>query len=586
MSCLLPQFKCQPDTFCIQFRTPLSKIRGPVYLRTQCVLSTISAPPTSTATSTLLDMEKLQISSLETHSNPVSAQSRWTHMEAIGPPTEASFQATLARETLVTSDDAIIAAAAEAVSFAKAAIKVAEDAKAMTTNNFQNGDKKSKPSILSEVNAMQSNWVQQCIESEKMSEFGVSVGAESEVGEMEDRFLQYLTNESSCPEPTNEELAFLEQLSSAAAVRSTRQSERKARRERAMEKATEKAAATNVMSLNNDVSVKMGSTRKRKTRATRKSGRNEPFRYDPESKLLTAAEERTLSEGIQDLLKVQRLQEELTTRCQGVPTCAQLANAAGVDQRTLNQMINYGAECKEKMIRSNIRLVISVAKKYNGAGMDFQDLIAEGSLGLIRASEKFDPAKGYKFSTYAHWWIRQTIRRALSTKGKFIRVPQHLASSSYKVWQARDKFYNEHRRYPDNEELAKASGLTMKKLIDVLKAPRKPISFERRKVFGGFDEGLKFSDILYDPNAETPDEAVIKMCLREDINKVLNTLNARERQVIRWRHGLVDGRARALQEIGELMSISRERVRQIEACAVRKLKSKKRVEHLRPYLYK
>nr|AKC88672.1 sigma factor [Pelargonium myrrhifolium] len=584
MSCLLPQFKCQPDTFCIQFRTPLSRIQGPVYLRTRCVLSTISAPPTSTATSTLLDMEKLQISSLETHSNPVSAQSRWTHVEAIGPPTEASFQATLARETLVTSDEAIIAAAAaEAVSFAKAAIKVAEDAKAMTTNDFQNGDKKSEPRILSEVNAMQSNWVQQCIESEEMSEFGVSVGAESEIGEMEDRFLQYPINESSCPEPTDEELAFLEQLSSAAAVRSTRQSERKARRERAIEKATEKAAATNVMSVKNDASVKMGSTRKRKTRATRKSGRNDPLRQN--SKLLTVAEERTLSEGIQDLMKLQRLEEELTARCQGAPTHAQMAKAAGVDQRTLNQMLNYGAECKEKMVKSNIGLVMSVAKKYNGTGMAFEDLVSEGCLGLIRASEKFDATKGYKFSTYAHWWIRQNIRKALSTKSRFFRIPQQMVGTSYKVRQARDKFYNEHRRYPDYEELAEASGLTMEKLVSVLRVPGKPISFERRRAFGGFDEGLKYSDTLYDPNAETPEEAVIKTCMREDINKVLDTLNERERQVMRWRHGLVDGRAMALQEIGELMSISRERVRQIEACALRKLKGKKRMEHLRPYLY-
>nr|AKC88677.1 sigma factor [Pelargonium transvaalense] len=576
MSCLLPQFKCQPDTFCIQFRTPLSKIRGPVYLRTRCVLSTISAP-TSTATSTLLDMEKLHISSLEAHSNPVSAQSRWTHMEAIGPPTEASFQATLARETLVTSDEAIIAAAAaEVVSYAKAAIKVAEDAKAMTTNNFQNGEKESKPIILSEVKAMQSIWVQQCIESEEMSELGVSVGAESEMGEMEDLYLQYPTDESSCPEPTNEELTFLEQLSSAAAVRSTRQSERKARRARATEK-----AATNVVPVN---SV---STRKKKTRKTsRKVNRGDPLWHlrSPKSKLLTAAEEKTLSEGIQDLLKLERLEEELTARCQGEPTSAQLADAAGVDQKTLQQRLYHGVQCKDKMVNSNIGLVISVARKYQGAGMEIQDLVTEGCLGLMKGVEKFDPSKGYKFSTYAHWWIRQAIRRALTVKSRLIRIPFNMVGSAYKVRQAKKNFLAEHGRDPTDEELAEASGLTMKKLRSVLMAPTRPISFERRTEFGGFGEGLKASDIFYDPDAVTPEEEAINQMLKEELEKVLNTLNARERQVIKWRYGLEDGRMKALQEIGELMSISRERVRQIEACAMRKLKGKKRMEHLRSYL--
>nr|AKC88678.1 sigma factor [Pelargonium x hortorum] len=575
MSCLLPQFKCQPDTFCIQFRTPLSKIRGPVYFQTRCVLYTISAPTSST--STLLDMEKLQISSLEAHSNPVSAQRRWTHMEAIGPPMEASFQATLARETLVTSDEAIIAAAAaEAVSFAKAAIKVAEDAKAMTTNNFLNGEKESKPIILSEMNAMQSNWVQQCIESEEMSELGVSVGAESEIREMEDLYLQYPTDESSCPEPTNEELTFLEQLSSAAAVRSTRQSERKARRARAIEK-----AATNV--------VQMVSTHKKKTSKTsRKGNSSDPFWHHnsaPKSKLLTSAEEKTLSEGIQDLLKLRRLEEELTARFEAEPTFAQLADAAGVDQRTLQQRLNYCVECKDKMLKSNIGLVISVAKNYLGAGFELQDLVSQGCAGLMKGAEKFDPSRGYKFSTYAHWWIRQTIRRSLTTQSRLIRLPFHMVGTGHKVREAAKKFHTDHGRDPTEEELAEESGLKVKNVRSILNAPGIPISLERKMEFGGFGESVKTADIYSDPDAKNPEEDAINQMMRLDLEKVLNTLNERERKVIRWRYGLEDGRMKALQEVGELMSISRERVRQIEACALRKLKGKKRrMEHLKSYL--
>nr|AKC88668.1 sigma factor [Pelargonium echinatum] len=578
MSCLLPQFKCQPDTFCIQFRAPPSKIQGPVYLRTRCVLSTISAP-TSAATSTLLDMEKLQISSLEAHSNPVSAHCRWTHMEAIGPPTEASFEATLAREKLVTSDEAVIAAAAaEAVSFAKAAVKLAEDAKAMMINNFQNDDKKSKPIILSEVNAMQSNWVQQCIETEETSEIGVFVGAQSQMGEMEYCSLQYPTNESSCLEPTNEELKFLEQLSSAAAVRSNRQSERKAKRARA----TEKAAA-------NVVSVKSGYTRRKNKRATsHNSNPNDPFRHLAPAvkgtRLLTMDEERILSEGIQDLLKLERLEAELKARCQSEPTCAQLAAAAGVDQKTLHKRMSYGMDCKDKMVRCNIRLVISIAKRYQNAGLSMDDLVSAGCEGLLRGAEKFDPSRGYKFSTYAHWWIRQAMRRSLSVNSRLISMPISMVEASYKVREARKKFHTEHQRYPTNEELAEASGLSMKKLRAVLLAPRPPISLERGRSSFFEDSNIKLSDVLYDPDAESSEEQVMRKLLREELEKVLDTLKPRERQVIRWRYGMEDGRVKALQEIGELMGISRERVRQIEACGMRKLKSKKRTGHLKSYL--
>nr|AKC88660.1 sigma factor [Hypseocharis bilobata] len=549
MSCLLPQFKCQPDTFSIQFRTPLTKIRGPIYFRAQCILSTMSAP-TSTATTTLLHMEKLQIPSLEAHSNSISEKSPWTHIGALGPPTEAKFEATLATEKLLTSDEAIItAAAAEAVALAKAAVKVAKDARA------------EMATILPEVNAIWSDWVQ-LIETEEGSEVGVSVGAET--GPMEDFSVQYPTIESSYLEAGSEELKFLqEQLSNSVAVRSTRQKERKARRA----KAAEKAAA-------NVVSVKSGSTSRKKRGSSQDIDHSDPLRYlratTSSYKLLTVREERELSEGIQDLLKLEMVQKEVAERLGGEPTLAQWAAAARVDRKTLTRRLNYGMFCKDKMLKSNIRLVISIAKKYQGAGMEIQDLVQEGCRGLLRGAEKFDASKGFKFSTYAHWWVKQAIRKCLSENSRLIRIPFHMVEASYKVREARKRFVSDHRRQPNKEELAKAAGVTMKRLNDVLMLPKAPRSLDQKI---GTDGYLKPAEVIEDPNIESAEEVLMKQFMKRDLERVLDTtLNRREKEVIRWRFGLDDGRMKALQEIGELLSVSRERIRQIESCALRKLK--------------
>ncbi|XP_031276175.1 RNA polymerase sigma factor sigB [Pistacia vera] len=571
MSCLLPHFKCQPDSFSIHFKIHPphpSKNKETICFRTQCILSTTS-PPT-TATTTVLD-EKLRLSSLETHSNSFAANRPWTYIGAVGPPTEANFGATLATETLITSDEAVIAAAAaEAVALARAAVKVAKDA-ALMVSYYNSARPNAKPSIPSKSDTSPSKWAQ-LTERERASIIGDSVA--DKTGSEEEYSMQPL-KESDDMEPSNEELKLLEeQLSQSIAVRSMRQTERKAKRTRSAEK-----AASNI------VSVRSGTTSRKKRASLQEVDYSDPLRYlratTSSSKLLTANEELELSEGIQDLLKLERLHEVLIERCGGEPTFAQWAAAAGVDRKELRRRLNYGTFCKDKMIKSNIRLVISIAKNYQGAGMNLQDLVQEGCRGLVRGSEKFDASKGFKFSTYAHWWIKQAVRKSLSDQSRTIRLPFHMVEASYRVKEARKQLYSENGRQPDNEEVAEATGLSMKRLNAVLLTPKAPRSLDQKF---GINQNLKPSEVIADPEAETAEDLLIKKFMKDDLEKVLDSLNPREKQVVRWRFGLDDGRMKTLQEIGELMGVSRERIRQIESCAFRKLKNKKRTKHLQQYL--
>ncbi|KAF5946556.1 hypothetical protein HYC85_016784 [Camellia sinensis] len=547
--------------------TLLSKSREPISLRTQCILSTTSAP-SSTTTTTVLDLEKLRLMSLEAHSNPAAADRPWTYIGAIGLPTEANFGVSLAKESLLTSEDAIIAAAAaEAVALAKAAVKVAKEAAIMVGyNSYTKLD--GKPEIIPTEGGTL------LFDRAQFRETGLGL-EKAENGFGENFSLQFPIKEADDLEPMHEELELLEeQISNSIAVRSSRQTERKARRT----KAAEKAAA-------NVVSVKSGSTSRKKRASLQDIDYSDPLRYlrgtTSTSRLLTATEEHELSGGIQDLLKLERLQGELVERCGGQPTFAQWAAAADVDQRTLRKRLDYGSLCKDKMIKSNIRLVISIAKNYQGAGMNLQDLVQEGCRGLVRGAEKFDASKGFKFSTYAHWWIKQAVRKSLSDQSRTIRLPFHMVEATYRVKEARKKLYSENGRQPNNEEVAKATGLSMKRLHAVLLAPKAPRSLDQKI---GINQNLKPSEITADPEAETAEELLTKQFMKKDLEKVLDTLNPREKQVVRWRFGLVDGRMKTLQEIGELMGVSRERIRQIESCAFRKLKNKRRTKHLQQYL--
>ncbi|XP_058000370.1 RNA polymerase sigma factor sigB isoform X2 [Hevea brasiliensis] len=550
MSCLLPQFKCQPDSFSIHFRTHYhhgsnftqssAKSREPICSPAQCILSTTS-PSTSIA---VLDLEKLRLPSFEAHLVSFTAISTWTYAGAIGPPKEATFGSTLATETLITSDEAVIAAAAaEAVALARAAAKVAKDA-ALLVKSFP------------------------CAETE-----GDSV--QNDTGQREEYSIQYPIKESNDLEPSHEELELLQkQISEGIAVRSRRQTERKTRRTRAAEK-----TAANVMP------VKSSSTSKKKRASLQDVDYSDPLHYlrgtASTSRLLTATEELELSEGIQDLLKLERLQEELAERCGGEPTFAQWAAAAGVDLKTLRKRLNHGIFCKDKMIKSNIRLVISIAKNYQGAGMNLQDLVQEGCRGLVRGAEKFDASKGFKFSTYAHWWIKLAVRKSLSDQSRTIRLPFHMVQATYRVKEARKQLYSENGRHPSDEEIAEAAGLSMKRLSAVLLTPKAPRSLDQKI---GLNMDLKPSEVIAHPDAETAEDLLMKQFMKKDLEKVLDSLSPRENQVIRWRFGLEDGRMKTLQEIGEMLGVCRERIRQIESSAFRKLKNKKRTKQLKQYL--
>ncbi|PKI63460.1 hypothetical protein CRG98_016127 [Punica granatum] len=509
-------------------------------------------------------MEKLRLPSLEVNSDPFASNRAWTYTGAVGLPPEANIGAALATETLFASDEAVIAAAAEeAVTLAKAALKSAKDAALMVksissskSRNVLTSSSKldtglSKRAELQELD--QARLVKELVESEGGLFQGEDLG-------------KYSVKECDDLEPTNEELEDLqEELLKSITVRSHRQTERKARRARAAEK-----SAANV------VSVKSGSTSRKKRASLQDVDYFDPLRYlrgtTSSSRLLTASEELELSAGIQDLLKLERLQEELVDRCGGQPTFAQWAAAAGVDQKTLRHRLNYGVLCKDKMIKSNIRLVISIAKNYQGAGMNLQDLVQEGCRGLVRGAEKFDALKGFKFSTYAHWWIKQAVRKSLSDQSRTIRLPFHMVEATYKVKEARKQLYSENGKQPDNEEVAEAAGLSMKRLNAVLMTPKAPRSLDQKI---GINQNLKPSEVLADPDAETAEDLLIKQFMRQDLEK---------KQVVRWRFGLEDGRMKTLQEIGEIMGVSRERIRQIESCAFRKLKNKKRNKHLQQYL--
>ncbi|XP_047334105.1 RNA polymerase sigma factor sigB [Impatiens glandulifera] len=562
MSFLLPPFKCPPEAFSITLRThhnpctQLSKGKEPTCLRTQCVFSTV-APVASATMTSVLDMEKLWVS-LESQSRHVVADKPLTYIGITGPPSQVNLDATLASE-----EATIAAAAAEAVALAKAALRVAKDAALMVGN-------KSK---ISGEHTVDFDRVHPKTTHE-IAVLGDPISSEHVW--WKDSLLQIPIKEShNGLEPTEKELEHLEeQMSESKTVRSSRQTERKERRTRAVGK-----ASVNV------VSVKSGSSSRRKRAPAQEIDYSDPLRYlratTGSSKLLTATEEHDLSEGIQVLLKLEKLQEELVERFGGQPTFAQWAAAAGIDQKTLRERLSYGVLCKDKMIKSNIRLVISIAKNYQGVGMNLQDLVQEGCRGLLRGAEKFDASRGFKFSTYAHWWIKQAVRKSLSDQSRTIRLPFHMVEATYRVKEARKQLFSENGRYPANEEVAEATGLSMKRLEAVLMTPKAPRSLDQKI---GINMDLKPSEVISDPEAETSEEILIKQFMREDLKKVLDTLNPREKQVVRWRFGLEDGRMKTLQEIGELMGISRERVRQIESCAFRKLKNKRRTKQLQQYL--